>query len=113
LALEVELGSARQSEIAARIGVNRPSVTAALQTLAKNSFIRYEPYGNVALTPKGRQAAENIMARREIIRDYLVKFLDIDEGAADDAACRMQYSVPDIVFDQFSARLGKRENDIY
>ncbi|MDQ7781901.1 MAG: metal-dependent transcriptional regulator [Desulfomonilaceae bacterium] len=112
LLLEARQGRARQSEIAARIGVNRPSVTAALRSLAEGSFIRYEPYGDVALTDMGRQAAERIMTRRGIIRDYLVKFLDIDEGAADEAACRMQHALPDIVFDRLSARLGKPERDI-
>lgn len=112
LLLEARQGRARQGEIATRIGVNRPSVTAALRSLAEGSFIRYEPYGEVALTPMGRQAAERIMARRGIIRDYLVKFLDIDESAADEAACRMQHALPDIVFDRLSARLGKPESHI-
>ena len=112
LSLEGEQGRVRQSEIAARMGVNRPSVTAALRTLAERSFIRYEPYGDVVLTAEGRQTAQNILARRRIITEYLLTFLDITDGVAHEAACRMQYAVPDIIVDQFSKQVRRRENDL-
>lgn len=105
LVLEAARGAAKQSEIAARIRVNRSSVTAALRILADRGMVLYEPYGAVTLTPQGRHMAEAILARRSIIRDYLMKALDMEERAATDAACCMQYSVPDIVLDRFSERL--------
>ncbi len=112
LALEADQGCAKQSEIAARIRVSRSSVTAALRSLAESGMVLYEPYGAVTLTPKGRRMAETILARRSIIRDYLIMALNIDEGSASDAACSMQHSVPDIVLEGFSARLRSGVNRI-
>lgn len=107
LSLESDQGGVRQSEIAARLGVNKPSVTAALRGLAKRNLISYRPYGAAILTPEGRARAETILVRRRIIREYLVTILDIAEEAADDAARHMQCALPDIVVDRFSVRLKK------
>lgn len=109
LTLENEHGSARQSDIATRIGVNRSSVTAALRTLAERSLVRYEPYEAVTLTPSGGHIAETISTRREIIREYLVKILEIRECEADDAACNMQHAVPDVVMNRLSELLGTED----
>lgn len=109
LALEKEQGSARQSEIAERLRVNKPSVSAALRTLAAGGLIDYEPYGPVELTPKGREIAETVLARRQVICDYLVRFLDIHEECAHKAARLMQSSVPEVVIDGFAAQLEEPE----
>ena len=110
LCLEAEQGCARQSEIAERIGVNKSSVTAALRSLAERSLILYEPYGTVTVTPKGRRMAEMILAKRRIIRDFLVFILGMADDMAHAAACRMQSSVPDMVMDHFSASLRSGES---
>ena len=92
--------------IAEKCGVNRSSVTGALRNLADRDMIRYEAYGSIALTPKGQKAAEQLLARRCIIRSFLMEVLGIAEDCADDAACRMQSSVPAAVIARMAERVG-------
>jgi DtxR family transcriptional regulator, Mn-dependent transcriptional regulator len=92
--LESEQQSARPSMIAEKCGVHRSSVTAALRSLADRAMIRYEAYGSIGLTPRGEQAAEEVLTRRRVIREFLIAALGIEADLADDAACRMQSSVP-------------------
>jgi DtxR family Mn-dependent transcriptional regulator len=98
--------------IAVKCGVNRSSVTGALRSLADRDMIRYEAYGSIALTPKGEEAAEKVLARRQVIRAFLIEALGFEEDFADDAACRMQSSVPAVVIarmaERFSVRTGPR-----
>ena len=48
--LEQEQKSARAKDIADRLGVQRASVTGALQSLSQKGLINYHPYSSVTLT---------------------------------------------------------------
>lgn len=105
LMLESNHGRARQSQLAERIRVNRSSVTAALRALAQSGMVVYEPYGAATLTREGRQIAEAIVNRWRILRDFLMRTLDMEEAPAAKAACQMQNSMPDAVMERISRRL--------
>lgn len=108
LQLESEHKPARPSMIAEKCGVHRSSVTAALRALADRAMIWYEPYGSIILTPQGKEAAGRVLSRCRIIREFLIEVLDIEEETADDAARRMQYSVPAAVIARIAERFSVR-----
>ena len=95
-----EQAVARSRDIAARMNVSRPSVTGALQALAERALVNYEPYGYVTLTPAGAAEAQRVLRRHEVLRDFLVKVLSIEEGEADANACRMEHAVSKAVVDR-------------
>ena len=95
-----EQAVARSRDIAARLKVSRPSVTGALQALAERALVNYEPYGYVTLTPAGAAAAQKVLRRHEVLKDFLVKVLSIDEPEADANACRMEHAVSKGVVDR-------------
>ena len=95
-----EQAVARSRDIAARLNVNKSSVTGALQALAERALVNYEPYGYVTLTPAGADAAQKVLRRHEALRDFLVKVLSIDEAEADANACRMEHAVSKAVVDR-------------
>ena len=70
-----EQAVARSRDIAARLNVNKSSVTGALQALAERALVNYEPYGYVTLTPAGAAAAQKVLHRHEVLRDFLVNVL--------------------------------------
>ncbi|MDY6913438.1 MAG: metal-dependent transcriptional regulator [Planctomycetota bacterium] len=84
---------ARVRDIAKRLEVGMPSVTAALKTLAKRDMVNYDPYQVVTLTAMGRQAAERVSGRHQAIRRFLTDVLGLDSESADANACRMEHSV--------------------
>ncbi len=94
---------ARSRDIAARLGVQRSSVTGALHALADRKLINYEPYGYVTLTAEGTIEAERVRRRHVVLRDFLVKVLSIEEEEADTTACRMEHAVSKTVVDRLVA----------
>ena len=94
---------ARSRDIAARLGVQRSSVTGALRALSDRKLINYEPYGYVTLTAAGTRQAEQVRRRHEVLRDFLVKVLSVDEAEADATACRMEHAVSKTVVDRLVA----------
>lgn len=86
---------ARVRDIAKRLGVGMPSVTAALKTLTKRGLVNYDPYQVVTLTDRGRQAAEGVRGRHQVLRRFLTEVLALDEPAAEANACRIEHAVDD------------------
>ncbi len=95
-----EQAVARSRDIAARLNVNRSSVTGALQALAERALVNYEPYGYVTLTPAGAEVAQKVVRRHEVLKDFLVKVLSIEETEADANACRMEHAISKTVVDR-------------
>lgn len=91
---------ARSRDIAARLNVNRSSVTGALQALAERALVHYEPYGYVTLTSEGEEVAQKVLRRHEVLRDFLVRVLSIDGKVADENACRMEHAISKGVVDR-------------
>ena len=51
-------GQAQVSDIAERLGVKKPSVTAAMRQLSAEGLIEYRQYAPIRLTPKGLKLIE-------------------------------------------------------
>jgi DtxR family Mn-dependent transcriptional regulator len=93
--------AARPKDIAKRLKVSNSSVTGALRSLADKNLINYAPYDLVSLTSAGKAAAKDVVRRHEVLRDFFVKVLAVDEATADKAACEMEHSIPRIILERF------------
>ena len=91
----------RPKDIAKRLKVSNSSVTGALRSLAERKLINYAPYDVISLTPSGKAAAKDVIRRHEILRDFFVKVLAVDELNADKAACQMEHSIPKVILERF------------
>lgn len=92
--------AARAKDIALRMAVNSASVTGALRLLAEKGHINYAPYDVITLTPGGETLARDIVRRHEILKDFFTKVLDVDEGEAEDNACKMEHAVSPVIIDR-------------
>ncbi|OQW85936.1 MAG: DtxR family transcriptional regulator [Desulfobulbaceae bacterium A2] len=86
-------GAARAKDIATALRVAASSVTGALKALAERGLVNYAPYDIVTLTAKGDEAARDVIRRHEVLRDFFVKVLAVEEQEADEAACKMEHSI--------------------
>jgi DtxR family transcriptional regulator, Mn-dependent transcriptional regulator len=93
LDLERENKVARAKDIAEKLGIQRGSVTGGLKSLGEKSLINYEPYSFITLTKKGAKIAEAITRRHQVLKDFLLKVLQLDEETAEATACRMEHAV--------------------
>ena len=65
----------RTFDLAAKLNVKPPTVTAMLKTLAELNLIVYQPYHGVDLTKKGELIALEIVRHHRLIELYLVEAL--------------------------------------
>lgn len=111
-----EKQAARAKDISMRLGVNAPSVTAALRALAERGLINYAPYDIITLTPKGKRLGKDVVHRHEALRDFFVRILSIDSDVANKAACKMEHAIPQEVLDglirfvEFAERCPRSES---
>jgi len=93
--------AARAKDIARRMHVNNSSVTGALHALADRGLVNYAPYDVITLTDAGTAVARDIVRRHNVLRDFFVRVLSLDDDEAEDAACRMEHAVSSTVVDRF------------
>jgi len=108
---------ARVRDIARRLGVHMPSVTAALKVLARRKLVNYDPYQFITLTESGQRAAQEVTHRHRVLRDFLTGVLGLDDSRAEANACRMEHAVDQVVLDRlgdfarFVERSGRWDKD--
>jgi DtxR family transcriptional regulator, Mn-dependent transcriptional regulator len=83
------------------LDVSRSSVSGALKVLAERGLVDHDPYGIITLTDEGTAIAERIARRHEILRDFFVRVLAIDQKEADENACRMEHTISESVLERF------------
>jgi len=87
-------GAARAKDISKRLKVNSSSVTGALHVLSEKELINYAPYDVITLTGTGKKVAKDVIRRHEVLRDFFVKILGVEDVAAEEGACKMEHAVP-------------------
>lgn len=92
--------ASRGKDIAQYLNVKASSVTGALRTLGKMELINYAPYDLITLTEEGKVVAEEIVKRHKALEKFLINVLGIDKKEANDAACKMEHSVPKMVVER-------------
>ncbi|MCD8010973.1 MAG: metal-dependent transcriptional regulator [Lachnospiraceae bacterium] len=80
----------RSVDIATELGFTKPSVSVAMKNLRQNNHIEVSHAGFITLTDSGREIAEMIYERHEVISHWLVA-LGVDPQVASDDACRMEH----------------------
>lgn len=90
--------AARAKDISKYLDVRASSVTGALKSLSSLNLVNYAPYDLITLTDIGKIAAKEIVSRHKALEKFLTDVLGIGKKEADEAACKMEHSVPkDIV----------------
>ncbi len=101
--LEREKDSAKAKDIADRLGVQRASVTGALQALSQKGLINYTPYSSVTLTPEGFRLASEVVYRHRVLKEFFFSFLKLPEDVAERNACSLEHYIEDEALDRLIA----------
>ena len=73
-----EKGYAASVDIAERMNVSKPTVTSIVKKLHNQGFLIHEKYRGMKLTDKGKQLAEEMHQKHELLTSFL-KFFGVDE----------------------------------
>ncbi len=85
--------SVRITDIALLLGISKPSVNRAVNTLKKQGLVSHEPYGDIVLTEDGRMIGEAVKRKHTMIKKFLVNVLRISESDAEKEACQIEHNI--------------------
>ncbi len=88
----------RSVDIANELGFKKSSVSIAMKNLREKNHITVTDEGFIYLTETGKDIAEMVYERHEVISECLVR-LGVDKDIADEDACRMEHILSDESFD--------------
>ena len=110
-AVEWPGGMPSTTDLADQLGVTASTVSANLKKLARDGYIRYEPYGRIELTESGREIAVGVVRCHRILETYLVNQLGLTWDQVHDEADRLEHAVSDLVLERMDAVLGHPRKD--
>lgn len=102
--LTAEMGEARITDIAARMGVTHPTATKAVARLKREGLANSRPYRGVFLTEAGAALAARVRARHRVVVDLLVAVGVPNETAELDAE-GLEHHVSEVTLRAFEAFL--------
>lgn len=82
----------RSVDIAAELGFKKSSVSVAMKNLREKEHITVTREGYIYLTESGRQIAEMIYERHELLSSWLER-LGVDSKTATEDACRIEHVI--------------------
>ena len=91
--LEQEDSHAHSADIAKHLGVSKPSVTKAMNSLKDLGLIEQEKYGPVSLTKKGRSIAKKVYENHKLITKFIEASLNLSPKQAEEDACKIEHVI--------------------
>ncbi|MBD5500599.1 MAG: metal-dependent transcriptional regulator [Lachnospiraceae bacterium] len=82
----------RSVDIAEELGFKKSSVSVAMKNLREKNHITVTKEGFIYLTDSGREIAEMIYERHELLSDWLTR-LGVDKNIATEDACRIEHVI--------------------
>ena len=92
LILKQNKGSVRSIDIAHYLNFSKPSVSIAMKNLRESEHIRVTKEGYIYLTDSGREIAEMIYERHQILSSWLIQ-LGVNKQTAEEDACRIEHDI--------------------
>jgi DtxR family Mn-dependent transcriptional regulator len=98
-------------DIAVELKVAAPSVTSMVRKLKTMRLLNYERYGGVALTPRGRKIALEIVRHHRLWELYLYMRLGVPLELVDGEAERLEHVLSDDMEELLTRNLGDPTHD--
>ncbi|MDR1016940.1 MAG: metal-dependent transcriptional regulator [Coriobacteriales bacterium] len=100
-------GSVRSVDVATRMDVSKASVNNAVKTLVDAGLVTKQHYGEIELTPVGREHAEAILDRHRVLYHFLIDQLGVDPYIAAKETDAMEHAISEHTLELWRAYLIK------
>lgn len=111
LVLRKQKGMVRSVDVARHMGVSKPSVCVAVNTLKDGGFLTMDEDHFLHLTDVGREVAEKIYERHCFFTEQLIIAAGVDPKTAEADACRIEHNISMESFeklrDYYSSQKGR------
>ena len=97
LILHHKHGEVRSIDIVNALGYSKPSISIAMKRLRENGYVVMDEDNYISLTDAGREIAERIYRRHQILTKFLVD-LGVSQEVAEKDACKIEHDISDESF---------------
>lgn len=109
LIIQNRKGVAHSVDIADYLHYSKASVSVAMKKLRENGYIAMEKDGALRLLDPGREIAERIYERHQVLTSYFIS-IGVDEETAAKDACKVEHDLSDITFEKIKADISRRQS---
>ena len=109
LVLHKKTDMVRSVDVARHMGVSKPSVCVAVNTLKDSCFLTMDEDHFLHLTDVGREVAEKIYERHCFFTEQLIT-AGVDPKTAEADACRIEHIISDESFDRLKEAAEQEQN---
>lgn len=99
-------GYVRSIDIAAELGVTKPSVSYATKRLRENGYITMDKEGLITLTESGYAIASRIYERHRTLTAFFVR-LGVNEETAREDACKVEHDLSEETYNAIKRHAEK------
>ena len=92
LMMKNRYGYIRSIDVAAHLGVTKPSVSYATRRLRENGYITMDKEGLITLTESGMEIASSMLERHRTLKEFLVR-IGVNEETAEGDACKIEHDI--------------------
>lgn len=108
LMIKNQKGYVRSIDVANELGFTKASVSVAMKNFREDGYITTDVGGNISLTEKGKEIAERVFERHQVISRALI-LLGVDEKTALEDSCKIEHDISQQSFDKIKEHLSKYE----
>ncbi|MGN1115537.1 MAG: metal-dependent transcriptional regulator [Candidatus Ornithomonoglobus sp.] len=91
--LSLDRPAVRITDIAIHLGLSKPSVNRAVNSLKNAGLVEHEPYGDILLTSHGISKGRECYLKRKSITRFLIEVLKLEKDIAEEEACKIEHSL--------------------
>ncbi|EXG87905.1 iron (metal) dependent repressor, DtxR family [Clostridium sp. ASBs410] len=85
----------RSIDLAAYLGVSKPSVNNAVTILQEEGLVIKPLRGEIRLTDEGYNQGKIIISKFQLIKQFLITCCNVNERIASEDACKMEHLISD------------------
>lgn len=98
LVLKTKNEYVRSIDVAKQLGFSKPSVSRGIGILKSDGYIIVNDKGYITLTEKGKEKANLIYEKHQLLTRFLIETAEVSREIAEDNACKIEHIISDEVF---------------
>ena len=101
-------GQVRSIDVAQYLNFSKPSVSRAMSLLRDNGYVLMDENSFLILTPAGREIAERIYERHQLLTQWFV-WLGVDPEIAAEDACKIEHDLSPQSFQALKDHIARHQ----
>ncbi len=98
LVLKNRLGLVRSIDVANEMGFSKPTISVAMKNFRQEGLVTMDDSGFINLTETGRDIAERIYERHQVLTHILI-YLGVSPKHAEEDACKIEHDICEETFE--------------